>query len=48
MKILDVFMVSLAVAAYLHEAILSDLIIACVAVYFVARIAKVCFQTEEN
>lgn len=40
MKITDVFMIVLAVGAYLNPGTLSNIIFACVAVYFIARIVK--------
>ena len=40
MKITDVFMISSAIVAYFHEGILSNVILACVTVYFIARFGK--------
>ncbi len=44
MKITDVFMIALAVGAYLNRGMLSNIILACVAVYFIARIVKHCVR----
>ncbi|MEE3350596.1 MAG: hypothetical protein VZR09_11250 [Candidatus Gastranaerophilaceae bacterium] len=41
MKITDVFMIALAVGAYLKQGTLANIIFACVAVYFIARIVSV-------
>lgn len=40
MKLIDVYMISLAVAACLRQGILTNFILACVAVYFIAWLLK--------
>ncbi len=41
MKILDLFMITVAVSAFLHLGMFANIKFACVAVYFIARILRI-------